>query len=165
MTDTNDKNDKPARKPRNTRAQQIAVLEAKLAEMKAKEAGTFVDDSVLKRLEKRLRVTNRELKAAKTALYGVQKKDGKGWVTAPIDEKIANLKKRLASHEETQKRATEFEAKLPFDIERLEAAIAVAKTDQDVDFPDDLTPLQRPEKRTDEQHEANAVLAQDEENN
>jgi hypothetical protein len=161
MADKN-KEEKKDRKPRNTRAQQIAVLEAKLAEMKAKEAGTFVDTSVLKRLEKRLKQTERELKSAKTALYGVQKKDGKGWVTAPITEKIERLQDRLASHKETQRRATEFEAKLPFDIKRLKAAIEVAKTDQDVNFPEDLTPLQRPEKRTDEQHEANAVVTQDE---
>jgi hypothetical protein len=127
MADKN-KEEKKDRKPRNTRAQQIAVLEAKLAEMKAKEAGTFVDTSVLKRLEKRLKQTERELKSDK----------------------------------ETQRRATEFEAKLPFDIKRLKAAIEVAKTDQDVNFPEDLTPLQRPEKRTDEQHEANAVVTQDE---
>jgi hypothetical protein len=138
----------------------IARKRAELEKLLAQEEGTYEDSSILKRLETRLRKTNRALRSARTIVDGVQKKDGVGYVTSPIDEKIAKTEQRLEAQRETKARAEAHVAKLPFDVEKLEALIAAAKADEDIEFPKDLTPLTRDEDRTDEEHEANHVAEQ-----
>lgn len=149
------------KRTRKTRAEMIEATRAKLAKLEAQAAGEYVDDSIVKRLKTRLSQVNRELRSANTLVSGVTGKDGKGWTRKPIAEQIAYTESRLESQRESQKRANEFVAALPFDVQTLEALIAAAEQGEEVEFPNDLTMLQRSEERTDEQHEANAVHAAD----
>jgi hypothetical protein len=145
-------------RPRKTRAQVILDMEAKLEKYKAQEAGTFRDENendILKALTKRLRKTNTALKAANITVNGTD-------IRSSIAAKIEGTQKRLQSQMETQERATEQMAKLPFDIERLEALIEAAEAGEEVEFPTDLTRLGDEQERTDEEHEAAFVASEEE---
>lgn len=149
---------------RRTAEEMLAHYEAQAERLRLKMAGEYVpsgEDALLKKLKRRLRKTNTELKSARFTIYGVAREDGKGWSRAPIADKIEGTKARLASQIETLERAQAFEASLPFDIERLEALIQAYEAGEDVDFPTDLTPLSDAQNRTDEEHET-AMIASDE---
>jgi len=149
---------------RRTREEMLAHYQAQIARIEAAMEGgpdTTSEAGVLKSLRKRLRKTNTELRSARITLNGVSREDGNGYVRSPIDEKIAQTEARLASQNETKARAEEFSARLPFDIERIEALIAAAEQGEDVEFPNDLTPLANEQERTEEEHEA-AFVANEE---
>ena len=151
------------RKKRATRAEMIAQMEAKLARYKAEEEGkvdTSSASGILKALRKRLRKTETALRAAQVTINGVSTQDGKGWARAPISEKIEGTERRLESQRETQRKAEEQMAAYPFDVERLSALVEAAENGEDVQMPDDLTPLPNEQNRTDEEHEA-AFIAND----
>lgn len=128
---------KKPRKPRNDRAQQIAKVEQELAKLKAKEAGTYVDDSVGKQVKKALTATRRELKAANTILDGAWNSDGSIF-RKPIAAIIERTKERLANQIASQKQSNEYLVKLPFDIEKLEALSVALDNGENVEFPGDL---------------------------
>ena len=151
---------------RRTREEMLAHYEAEAARIRAAMEGkpdTSTESGLLKSLRARLRKTNTELRAARVTLHGQASKDGSTMLRGPIDEKIEATQKRLASQIETRDRAAEFEAKLPHDIARLEAALAAAEQGDDVEFPDDLTPLSNDQDRTDEEHEASFVVSKEDE--
>jgi len=151
---------------RRTDAEMLEHFKKEQARLEAKMAGkidTSTESGKLKAIKRRLRKTTTELKAARFTLEGSQPgPDGKGMVRSSIDDKIKQTQARLASQIETRDRATAFAAKLPFDIERLEALLAAAEQGDDVDMPDDLTPLSDESKRTDEEHEAAFATKDDE---
>jgi hypothetical protein len=147
------------KKKRNRRTKaEMAEHYRKLAEQYEAELDGSVDTSsqsgVLKALRAALRKRETQLRAARITLDGVTRDDGNGFVRSPIDEKIAHTLNRLESQQETKARAEEAVAAYPFDIERLQALIAAAELGEDVEMPDDLTPLPGDESRTDEEHEA-----------
>ena len=140
--------------------EELAAHYAKLAEeyqakAEAKARGEKVQgNSLVSKLKARLRKTETALRTASITLNGVPADGGKGWSRQPIDEKIARTQERLDSQIETQRRAEFFQAKLPFDVKRLNALIKAIEEGEDVnEFPSGLTPLNRDEK-TDEEHEA-----------
>lgn len=149
---------------RRTRQEMLDHYLAEAARVQAQIDGSYTDENennVLKALKRRLKAVNKELRSARITLDGVAGSEGKGWSRSPIDEKIASTEKRLASQIETRDRSNVFATKLPFDVTRLEALIGAAEAGEDVEFPDDLTPLANEQERTDEQHEA-AMIATDE---
>lgn len=151
---------------RRTREEMLAYYKAQQERLEAAIEGkpdTSTENGILKSLKARLRKTNTELRAARVTLHGQASKDGSSMLRAPISEKIEHTEKRLASQIETRDRAAEFEANLPHDVERLEALIAAAEQGDDVEFPNDLTRLSSDQDKTDEQHEANAVVTQQDE--
>lgn len=142
---------------RKTREEMLAFRLAQVAKLEAQIEGNYQDEgenAILKTLKKRLRKTETELRSANVTLNGVAGSEGKGWSRSPISEKIEGTKVRLASQIETMDRADFFAAKLPFDVERLQALIEAAEAGEDIEFPDDLTPLANEQERTDEEHEA-----------
>ena len=148
---------------RKTREEMLAYRLAQVEKLQAQIAGTHQDDSesgILKQLKKRLRKTNTALKSAGYTLNGVVREDGKGYSRSPIDDKIAKTQERLESQVETKDRAEVMIAKLPFDVETLEATIAAAEAGEEVVFPEGLTPMGLPEDRTDEEHEADFIAKQ-----
>lgn len=150
------------RKKRNTMEEQKQALLARIAEIEAKQNGTYVDSNPNKALSKRLTATKRELFSARQNVDGIGKKDGKGWTRKPIAERIVDAENRLASLIETKARSEEFIARLPFDVDLLTKTIAAGEAGETVEMPSDLFPLQRPENRTTEQHETNALATADE---
>ncbi len=141
---------------RKTQVEMLAERKRQVEVLEAKIAGNFQDESenaVLKSLRKRLRKTNTALSAADITM------NGKG-PRKPIADKIAGTEARLASQIETMENAEVYLAKLPFDVENLEALIASAEQGDDVEFPSDLHRLQGDEDRTEEEHEA-AFLAKE----
>jgi hypothetical protein len=151
---------------RRTRQEMLAHYEAEAQRLRDAIAGkpdTSSENAILKSLKARLRKTNTELRAARVTLHGQASKDGSSMLRAPIDEKIEATEKRLASQIETRNRAQEFEATLPHDVQRLEALIESAEQGDDVEFPTDLTRLSSDQDKTDEQHEASAVVSQEDE--
>tara|TARA_S200002703_G_scaffold129359_1_gene116383 strand:- start:1581 stop:2132 length:552 start_codon:yes stop_codon:yes gene_type:complete len=164
MTENTNTN-KPKRK-RSTMAEMEVKLVAKLEALRARMEGkpdTTSENAILKSLKARLRKTNTELRAARVTLHGQPSKDGSSMLRAPIADKIAATEARLASQIETRDRAQEFEATLPHDVQRLEALIESAEQGDDVEFPNDLTRLSSEQDKTDEQHEASAVITQQDE--
>jgi hypothetical protein len=151
------------RQPRKTREEMLAFRLAQVEKLQAQIAGTHQDDSesgILKQLKKRLRATLTALKGAGYTLNGVVREDGKGYSRSPIDEKISKTEDRLASQVETKDRAEVMIAKLPFDVETLEASIAAAELGDEVMFPEGLTPLGKPS--TDEEHETSFIAKEEE---
>lgn len=151
------------KRTRKTRKEMIELRRQQLEALIAAEEGradTSTESGLLKSLKSRLRKTNTELRAARVTLHGQASKDGASMLRASIDDKIAATEKRLASQIETRDRAAEFEATLPHDVARLEALIASAEQGDDVEFPNDLTRLSSDQDKTDEQHEASAVVTQ-----
>jgi len=146
------------KRTRKTRKEMIAATQAKLEKLMAQEEGTFSDendDNVLKGLKARLRKTETALKAANLLLNGA---DGK----SSIDDKIVKTRARLESQIETADRAEAQKAALPFDVERLQALIALGEAGEDVEFPKDLHRLPGEQDKTQEEHEAKALLEQKE---
>ena len=155
-TDTN-------KRKRKTRKEMIELRKAQLEKLIAQEEGRFDETSennVLKALEKRLRKVNTALKAANNTIHGVE--NSKGARTPSIEEKIAKTRARLESQLATQERAIRMAAALPDDVETLTAFIDAAKAGEDVEFPEGLTPLGDPQKRTDEEHEADFAAKEQE---
>ncbi len=145
---------------RKTRQEMLEVYQAKVAKLEAQIAGSFEDDTggaIIKQLKKRLRKTQTALRAATVTIDGITGKDGKGWTRAPIADKIETTRKRLLSQIETQERAENFAAKLPFDVERLKALIELAEAGEEVEMPSDLTRFGKDAERSDEEHEAAAI--------
>lgn len=158
---TKDNGNTPKRK-RRTREEMIAATRAKLAKLEAQADGSYDagDKPILSRLRARLRKTNTELSAARIAVDGVAKPDGSGWSRRPIDEMIENTERRLNQQRATRDRSNLLVAELPNDIARLETLIELAESgDENVEFPTDLTRLGSESDRTDEQHEAHAILS------
>ena len=152
---------------RKTRKEMIELRRQQLEALIAAEEGradVSTESGILKSLKNRLRKTNTELRAARVTLHGQASKDGASMIRGSIDDKIEATRKRLESQIETRDRASAFEATLPHDVERLEALIASAEQGDDVEFPNDLTRLASDQDKTDEQHEANAVVTQQDDN-
>jgi hypothetical protein len=148
---------------RKSREEMLAFRLAQVEKLQAQIEGSYQDDSdggVLKQLKKRLRATLTSLKGAGYTLNGVVREDGKGYSRSPIETKIAKTEARLESQIETKVRAEVMVAKLPFDVETLEATIAAAKAGEEVEFPEGLTPLGKPE--TDEEHETSFIAKEEE---
>ncbi len=146
---------KPKRK-RNTREEQLAKVLLQAEILKAKIAGTFTDEGngdVLKGLKARLRKTQKVLASSDLLRHGSDGKDC-------IETKIVKARARLASLIESHDRADVFLAKLPFDIERMEALIKAGEAGDEIDFPTDLVRLPDEQKKTKEQHEATALEEQ-----
>lgn len=147
---------------RRSREEMLAHYQAEVEKIQAKIDGSYSDEGendLLKALKKRLRKTETALRSAGLVVNGVQKEDGKGWTRAPQSVKIDKTVVRLADQRETLDRAEALLAKLPFDMETLEALIAASNIGEIVEFPTDLTPLEAP--KTDEEHEA-AFIATEE---
>jgi DNA repair ATPase RecN len=147
---------------RKTRKEMIEFRKAQLEKLIAQEEGNYEDkneNNVLKAMEKRLVKVNRALKAATNTLQGVE--NAKGARTPSIEEKIAKTKARLESQQGTEARAIVMASKLPADVETLTAFIDAAKAGEDVEFPEGLTSLGDPQKRTDEEHEADFSAQQE----
>lgn len=148
-----------SKRKRRTREEMLEFYRQKMEKLEAQLEGTYDDSqesNTLKRLKRALRKRQTAYKGAVTILEGVTSEDGKGWTRSPIAEKIEKTRARLAQQIETEQRSEEFRAKLPHDIQRLEALIEAAKIGEDVDFPSDLTPLGT--EKTDEEHEAAAIV-------
>lgn len=149
---------------RRTAAEMAEHYRAMAARCEAIAEGKGSDNpsqGIVKRLKARLRKTNTELRAAQITINGVATEDRKGFVRSPIADKIAGTIKRLESQRETQARAEEFTASLPFDVERLTALVAAAEQGEDVEFPTDLVRLSNEEEKTDEQHEAAHIAGEE----
>jgi len=150
---------------RRTDAQMLAHFKAEQARLEAKMAGkpdTTSENGIIKSLKARLRKTQTELRAATIVVNGQNSSDG-GVMRKPIADTIAATRARLASQLETQKRAEEFVVQAPFSIEVLEATLAAADQGEEVTFPEDLVKLADEQNKTDEQHEAAAVVSQQDE--
>lgn len=150
---------------RKTREQMLEVRLAQVAKLQAQIEGSYENEhenDVLKALKNRLRKTETALRAAGVQLKGVVKADGKGWMRAPIDEKIEATRKRLEDQLSTMKRAELVSATLPFDVEILTASIAAVEAgDTDVEFPTDLHSLKGDEPKTDEEVEADFIASEE----
>ena len=147
---------------RRSREEMLAHYQAEVEKIQAKIDGSYSDENendVLKALKKRLRNTETKLRSAGLVVNGVQKDDGKGWTRAPQSVKIDKTVARLADQRETLDRAEALLARLPFDMETLEALIAASNIGEIVEFPTDLTPLEAP--KTDDEHET-AFIATEE---
>ncbi len=153
---------------RRTREEMLAHYEAEAQRVRDQIAGSYKDDSenaVLKQLKNRLKKTNTLQRTMRVVLDGVHGSEGKGWSKSPIAEKIEATEKRLASQIETRDRAEVYTAKLPFDIERLQALVEAAEAGEDVEMPSDLTPFPDEQNRTDEEHEAAFIASEEAEGN
>tara|TARA_R110002096_G_scaffold160724_2_gene327013 strand:- start:6 stop:494 length:489 start_codon:yes stop_codon:yes gene_type:complete len=140
----------------------LAHFEAEAERLRNAIAGkpdTASESGVLKSLKRRLRKTQTELRAANLTINGQTNTEG-GVMRKPIADTIEATKARVASQIETRDRANEFQARLPMDVERLEALIASAEQGDTVEFPSDLTRLSDDQDKTTEQHEASAVITQ-----
>jgi len=147
---------------RRTDAQMLAHFKAEQARLEAKMAGkpdTTSENGIIKSLKRRLRKTQTELRAANLTINGQTNSDG-GVMRKPIADTILATQARMESQIETRDRANEFQARLPMDVERLEALIASAEQGDTVEFPNDLTKLSDDQDKTTEQHEASAVISQ-----
>ncbi len=148
---------------RRTRAEMLEAALAKVAKLEAQIEGSYKDEDendILKALKRRLRKTSTALRAARVTLNGLSNDEGK-IARKPISETISRTRDRLASQIETQHRAEKMSAKLPFDVETLEALIAKTEIGDIVEYPENLTPLGNEQERTDEEHET-AFIAKEE---
>jgi len=165
---TENTNNNTPKRNRRTKAEMAAYYAEKAAQLQHElENGTpdtSTESGVLKSMRSRLRKTNTELKAARYTLNGsTPGPDGKGMVRSSIADKIAHTEARLASQIETRDRAELAQARLPLDIEQLEAAIEAAEAGGEACMPANLTPLANEQNKTDEEHEA-AFIANGEDN-
>lgn len=146
---------------RRTQEEMLAHYQAEVAKLEAKIEGRYEDDGgtdMVKALKARLRKTTTALRAAQIMINGVVKEDGKGWQRAPISEKIATTRTRLEQQEEGENFATVQIIKLPDDVRRLALLLEAATAGEDVEFPENLTPLTvRDAERSDEQIEADFI--------
>ena len=150
---------------RKTREQKLEEYKQHVARLEAAIAGkpdTTSENGIIKSLKSRLRKTQTELRAATIVINGQNSADG-GVMRKPIADTIEATRMRLASQIETKERAELFMAQAPFSIEVLEATLASADQGDDVAFPTDLVRLTDEQGKTDEQHEAAAVVSQQDE--
>ena len=150
---------------RRTREEMLAHYMEKVQRLEDQIAGREVEDAsgdLVKSLKKRLRKTETALRSAQIMVNGVTKDDGKGWQRAPIAEKIATTRARLAQQIEASEYADEQTASLPFDVDRLKLLISAAELGEDVEFPNDHKPLSRNEtKKSDEEVEADFIASEE----
>lgn len=146
---------------RRTRAQMAEILRAKLAKIEAQIAGNFdetADDSyMVTRLKRAIRRRDTALKVAATVLGGRAATENSPAVS-DIDTKIANAMKRLTDLTETKSRAIQTQARVPFDLETLNAALAAAVKGDAVEFPTGLYTLPGEGEKTEGEIEAGAAL-------
>lgn len=157
--------DKQTTRNRRTDAQMLAHYKAEQERIEAKMAGkpdTTSENGIMKSLKARLRKTQTELRAATIVINGQNSSDG-GVMRKPIADTIKATRARLASQIETKERAELFMAQAPFSVEVLQATLASADQGDDVTFPEDLVKLADEQGKTDEQHEAAAVVSQQDE--
>lgn len=132
---------------RRTQEEMLAHYKAKADALQAKIEGRGGDEAgsdLVANLKRRLRKTETALRSAQIMLNGVVKEDGKGWQRAPIDEKIEMTRTRLQTQIDARDRADSMATTLPFDVNRLKLLIEAANVGEDVEFPNDLTPLRAP---------------------
>jgi chromosome segregation ATPase len=118
----------------------IERLEAKLAKLQAQAEGTYSDEGdtlVTKRLRSALRKRKTLLHRAEVLVNGRARTE-KSPAMNGIEDKIENARKRLADLEDSQRRANEQIASLPFDIQTLTEALEAIERGEEVDFPTDL---------------------------
>ena len=102
------------------------------------------------------------MRSAAVIIHGVTKADGKGWVSAPVAEKIEKTRKRLADQVATGERAEIVATTLLFDKQLLETSIAAIEAgDTDVEFPTDLHSLNGDGVKTDEEVEADFIAKEE----
>jgi len=133
-------------KTRKTRTieERKAELLKKLEILEAKENGTYVRENAektgLKAVRFALRRRKTELHRAQILVDG-RAATSKSPALAGVNDKIQNLKERLAKLEEAAERGANYIANLPFDIDRLEKLVLVGEAGDDVEVPKDLTPI------------------------
>jgi len=152
---------KGGKRNRRTRVEVAEVLRAKLAKLEAQIAGNFdatKDDSyIVTRLKRAIRRRDTALKLAATIIGGKSATENSP-AMSDIDTKIANAQKRLADLTETKARAIETQARVPFDLETLNSALASAVKGETVEFPSGLYVL--PNEQTEGEAEAGASLSE-----
>lgn len=150
---------------RRTQEEMLAHYQAEVAKLEAKIEGRYEDDGgtdMVKALKARLRKTTTALRAAQIMINGVVKADGKGWQRAPISEKIAGTRTRLMQQEDGENFATVQIIKLPDDVSRLTLLLEAATAGEDVEFPENLTPLSMKDtERSDDQIEADFIASEE----
>ena len=136
-------------KPRNKRRtpEEMAAHYAKLAEQYQEKAerqarGERIQgNSMVSRLKRALRTRETLLNRAQVTVNG-KAATAKSPALPTIDEKIANVEKRLADYRETRSNALAQIAEFPQDIETLKALLASIDAGDvdpdDVEFPRDL---------------------------
>jgi hypothetical protein len=152
---------KGGKRNRRTRVEVAEALRAKLAKIEAQIAGNFdatKDDTyIVTRLKAAIRRRDTALRVAATVLGG-KKATENSPAMSDIDTKIANAQKRLADLTETKARAIETQARVPFDLQTLNAALEVAVKGEPVEFPSGLFVL--PSEQTEGEVEAGASLSE-----
>jgi len=152
---------KGGKRNRRTRVEVAEALRAKLAKIEAQIAGNFdatKDDSyIVTRLKAAIRRRDTALRVAATVIGG-KKATENSPAMSDIDTKIANAQKRLADLTATKARAIETQARVPFDLETLNAALATAVKGEPVEFPSGLFVL--PSEQTEGEVEAGASLSE-----
>lgn len=152
-------NPETGKRVRSTPAQMKARLLARIAELEAKEAGTYTPDNetlTVKRVRNARRKRETLLDRAKIMLHGRTAQDGK-IAQSSIDDKIAQAEKRLADLRQSKANAEERVANLPFDIERLAVLLERAEKGETIEFPSDLTPIPGEGEGTDTEKEVAAA--------
>ena len=154
-------NENSGKRNRRTRQEMADKLRAQLAKIEAQIAGNFdatKDDSyIVTRLKRAIRRRDTALKLAGTVLGGKSATENSP-AMSDIETKIANAQKRLADLTETKARAIETQARVPFDLETLNAALALAVKGEAVEFPSGLYVL--PNEQTEGEVEAGASLGE-----
>jgi hypothetical protein len=147
---------------RRTIQERLAANEAERLVLLSKADGTFVSDveqTVEKQIRARLRKCGTELRAAFLTVNGAVA-DGDKKARASIADRIKGTLRRLETQRETETRAYGFLESLPGDIEVLEAlVVAMDAGVEDIEFPEGLTRLSKPEDRSDEEHEVQHIAA------
>ncbi len=158
---TND-NSKGGKRNRRTRVEMAAELRARLAKIEAQIAGNFdestEDGFMVTRLKRAIRRRETAINTAETLLNGRAATE-KSPAVAGIDAKIENAEKRLADLRAAKGRALETQARVPFDVDVLRAALDSAVAGNEVEFPTGLYVL--PGETTDAEVEAGSVQNQD----
>lgn len=116
------------RKPRATRKEMIERKRAELEKLLAQEEGSYQEDTSsdsfqVKMMRKALRRRNTLLNHAQVAIDG-KPATAKTPALSTIYDKIARLEERLQDAYQTRDNAELAVARLPFDIENLEKALA-----------------------------------------
>jgi len=158
----NSNNGGGGKRNRRTRQEMLEKRLAEVAKLQAQIAGNFdesSDDSyMVTRLKRAIRRRDTALKVAGTVMGGRAATDNSPAVS-DIDTKIANAQKRLADLTETKARAIETQARVPFDLETLNAALASAVKGETVEFPTGLYILPGEGEKTEGEIEAGAAHA------
>jgi hypothetical protein len=131
------------RRKRRTRAEILAETLAKAEKIKAQLAGEWSGDndtSIVGKIKGALRKRKTAVHAANVTINGRAATENSPSING-VDEQIARLETRLSDKKESKIRALAVLETCPDDITRLEALLQEALNGQDVEFPDDLTPL------------------------